>query len=63
MYVCRNCDHTFDEPDEVESIETHEFWGAPVAREVVEEQCPFCGSDDIEALETEEANDNEQATA
>lgn len=63
MHQCDNCQLTFEEPHQVESTEWEEFWGAPVPRATVEDQCPYCGSPDITAIDTEEDDEHEQATA
>ena len=51
MIRCRCCGKIADQPAEIRGNDWEEFWGARVPRETVEEQCPYCGSDDFYELE------------
>jgi hypothetical protein len=53
-YHCRGCGHDFEEPRLHREVELHEFWGEPVRRAVVTEQCPYCESEDFDAIGPED---------
>ena len=58
MYRCCHCKNYFDYPDTHEWYESRgEYWGMPCSEHMIEEVCPYCGSDDIEESEEEENED------
>lgn len=59
---CFKCKRTFNEEERIEREvrEPYEFWGESGTALFVEYFCPFCGSDDIEELVSED-KENEDA--
>lgn len=55
MYRCCHCKNYFEYPDTHEWDEPRgEYWGMPCSEHMIEDVCPYCGSDDIEESEEEE---------
>lgn len=48
MYICENCQQTFDSPNETEDF-TSECWGTPVRHMTC--VCPYCGSGEFEEMD------------
>jgi len=61
MYKCLNCGKLFDEPT-VERINAADYFGVEKnGREEIFniEECPYCGSEDIEEIDDEEDDEEE----
>lgn len=59
-WKCYCCEETFSEPDvRHEREDRGEFWGMPAFEDMYYEVCPFCGSDDVDAVNEEEEEENE----
>lgn len=51
-YICRNCGEIFEQPEERENYNTHEYWGAIETERYISAHCPECGSEDFDLAST-----------
>ena len=61
MYRCSDCRKFFDEP-KIERINAADYFGVERnGREEIFniEECPYCGSEDIEEIDDEEEDDDD----